>query len=1006
MNQKIEPDDNTPKNPQNRTTNPWFSPRRFRFWAVIAVLFYTLGGFFLAPLLVSKLAIDGVRDSMDRELAIEKVRINPFVLSADLENIELRDTDGEPLFALRHFRANFQLSSLFRWAWTFREIRLDAPYVLYERFAPGDDRFTRLLADMERLDTGPEPPVEEPAGLPRLLVHDLQLNDGTADFRDHVPAKPVIEQAGPVTVEIFELSTLPDKSGRQSVEIRLAEDEAIVWEGSLELAPLVSEGRFTLQNIPLDPVRHYLDSVIELSSFESRLSLRTDYRISIGADDALAIGLTGLETDIEDVFVTAFEPAEPVLEIGAIRTRNGRIAYPEQTVELGDIEVTGLETTLRLDENGEPRILQLLGPALASSDEPVQPSDEAGEPWRIAANEFRLEQAGVGFEDRSVEPVAGLTIAALDVTLSSIDNRDDTIMPLAVAAELEGGGTLGLEGGLTVLPAVSFEGRSTVAGVPLAPAQPYVSGIVAVAIENGALGAEFDLALDPAGDLRAEGSAHVDDLQISDTVENLPLLSWKRLAIDRFRADTAGARVEVSRVGLEEPFGRIQIRADRSTNLSGLAVPETPSAAGDEPPSSAEPVLEAETPAWTAVVGMVDFKNGGMDFSDLSLPLPFAVRIADLNGAVTAIDQSSQEPAGIRLEGAVGDYGLARIDGAIRVFDPLASMDITMEFRNLLMSELSPYSVEFAGREIDEGKLNLDLEYIIENSQLMSSNNIVVSDLVLGAEVESPNAVSLPLDLAVALLRDSNGVIDIDLPIEGDVGDPEFRIGGVIWKAFTSLLTKIVTAPFALLGNLVGGDAEDLGQFEFLAGRADLTPPELEKIASLTEALQQRPQLVIEIPGVYDSDLDAPMLQFFRLRNTVFERLGRELDGSSREIKDDMLAAEYRDVLEGLYRERFPDADLETIRAPHRSAPAGDPEGKPQLDELAYLADLRDRLIASEPVGDADLTGLARARAEAIRDAFLATGGLTEERLRVAEPNAVESEDDEWIVLELAVDAT
>jgi len=1005
MKQNNEPDDTSPANPENRTVNPWFSPRRFRFWAVIAMLVYTLGGFFLAPVLVSKLAIDGVRDSMDRELVLGEVRINPFVLSADVENIELRDTDGEPLFALGHFRANFQLSSLFRWAWTFREIRLDAPHVLYERFAPGDDRFTRLLTDMERLDTEPAPPVTEQAGLPRLLVYDLQLNDGTATVRDHVPAEPVVLQPGPVTVDIRELNTLPDRSGQQSVEIRFGDNAAIVWQGSLALEPLASEGQLTLQNLPLDQAIHYLHEVIEVDTFTARLSLRTDYRLSLSADDDIALDLSDLQTDLEALSVTGFEPAERILEVDAIRTRGGRVAYPEQRLDIGDIEIGGLAAELQMDANGEPRILQLLLPAPESDGIPESGGDESSEPWLITANGFRIDQARVALEDRGVEPPAAVTIAGLDVALSNIDNRANTAMPLAVSAQLDGGGTLNLEGDLTVLPDVTLDGRASIAGVPLALAQPYADQLARVAIESGAASAEFNLALAAAGELRAEGSAHVDDLQFSDTVENLPLLSWKRLEIDQFRADTAAKRLDVSRIGLNEPFGRIQVRADRSTNLSELAVTEATMTDAESTPDSE---IEAETGSdqapWTVVIGMIDFKSGGMDFSDLSLPLPFKVDIANLNGAVTAIDGGSTEPAGIRLEGQVGDYGLARIDGKIRVFAPLASTDIIMEFRNLLMSDLSPYSIEFAGRQIDEGKLNLDLEYVIENSQMAGQNAIVVSDLLLGAEVESPNAVSLPLDLAVALLKDSNGVIDIDLPVEGDVGDPEFRIGGVVWQAFTSLLTKIVTAPFALLGNLVGGDAEDFGQFEFLAGRADLTPPELEKIAKLTEALQQRPQIVLEIAGVYDTVVDTPMLQFFGLRNTVLERLGREFDGSSFDDRDDMLSAELGTVLEDLHRERFPGTDLETIRAAHRVAPANDPNAAPQLDELAYAADLRDRLLESEPVSEAELTALAQARAAAIRDAFVASGALSEDRVRVSEPAAVESEDTDWVVLELAVD--
>jgi len=1002
MNPQTHSNDSVAPPDTSRLKNAWLSPRRFRFWAVVALVVYTLGGFFLAPVLVSKLAVDGVRDSMGRELVLGDVRINPFVLSAEVDDLELRDTDGVALFALGHFRANFQLSSLFRWAWTFREIRLDAPYVLYERFAPGDDRFTRLAADMARLDTEPEPAAAEPAGLPRLLIHDLMLNDGNADVHDRVPAETVTLRAGPVSVEILELNTLPDRSGQQRVEINFADDAAILWQGSLALAPLASDGQLTLRNIPLDPVRHYLDSVIELASLSARLSLRTDYRISADADGNVAAELTSLETDVEGIHVTAFEPEEPVLSIAAIRTRGGRVAYPEQSAELGEIGISGLTTDLRLGENGEPRILQLLRPAQAAQQAPAAEPDGSAPPWRIAASQLRLEQARLGFEDRSVEPAAGIVLTGLDVTLSDIDNRDGTRMPLTVATALESGGALGFSGDLVVLPGVSLDGRATVDGVSIAPVQPYLDRVVAVAIEAGSVGGAFDLALTPAGDVHAEGTAGIDGLQLRDTISNEPLLGWTRLGIDRFSADTAGAALEVSRIALSQPYGRIQVRADRSTNLSELFVAEADAAVADEPLPAEEP--GAGQPEWTVVVGLVDFEDGGMDFSDLSLPLPFAVRIADLNGAVTAIDAASTEPAGVRLEGQVGDYGLARIGGKIRVFDPLAATDITMEFRNLLMSELSPYSIAFAGREIDEGKLNLDLEYIIEDSRLAGSNDIVISDLVLGAEVESPDAMSLPLDLAIALLRDSNGVIDIDLPVEGDIGDPEFRIGGVIWKAFTGLITKIVTAPFALLGNLVGGDSEDFGQFEFLAGRADLTPPELEKIARLTEALQQRPQLVLVIAGVYDTAVDTPMLQFFRLRDVVFERLGRETDGASDDSTDDMLATEYREVLEDLHRERFPDTELETIRAAHRSPPAGDPEAKPRLDELAYAADLRDRLLESEPIAEADLAALAQARAAAIRDAFLATGGMTEDRLRLAEPAAVESDDDEWVALELAVD--
>ena len=286
---------------------------------------------------------------------------------------------------------------------------------------------------------------------------------------------------------------------------------------------------------------------------------------------------------------------------------------------------------------------------------------------------------------------------------------------------------------------------------------------------------------------------------------------------------------------------------------------------------------------------------------------------------------------------------------------------------------------------------------------MQGANDIVMSDLVLGDEVDDPDAGSLPLGLAVALLKDANGVIDIDLPVEGDVNDPEFRIGGVIWQAIGNLVTKIVSAPFRLLGNLVGIESEDLGRFQFLAGRADLTPPELEKILQLRQALQQRPELSVAIAGAYDSAIDVPALQYQRLRATVLERAGREYESDDDELR--MLIDEVRVALEAIHSERFPDVPLENLKAAHRAPPEGDPEGEPVFDELAYAAELRDRLLAAEEITAGDLEALANARAEAVRTAFLDQPDFEPARIVIEAPAAVESEDGEWVVMELGVAA-
>ena len=244
-------------------------------------------------------------------------------------------------------------------------------------------------------------------------------------------------------------------------------------------------------------------------------------------------------------------------------------------------------------------------------------------------------------------------------------------------------------------------------------------------------------------------------------------------------------------------------------------------------------------------------------------------------------------------------------------------------------------------------------------------------------------------------------MIDIDLPVEGDVNDPEFRIGGVVWKAFAGLITKVVAAPFKLLGNLIGVDSEDFGQFQFLAGRSDLTPPELEKVTQLREALLQRPELAVEINGVYDPGTDRRALQFLRLRETIWTRLGR--NPAEQGSGDEMLDQEILVMYESLYSERFPDSPLAELKAAHSATPADDPEGTPVLDSTAYSGALRDRLVDSEPVGTPEFEALANQRAQVVYDAFLEDGSLGEDRVRMGESAPVDPGEGEWVVMELGI---
>ena len=1005
MNEAARPSNPTSPNAGSRLRGRWLSPKRKRFWAIMAVLVYTLAGFFAVPPVLESVAVDRLRESTGREASIERIFFNPYVLSLEVNGFALNDTDSERLFSFDRLFVNFQLSSLFRWAWTFREFSLDGLYGLFERYAPGDSRLTRLLDDIEAR-AEPAAAGETSGGLPRLLVQDLNLRDGGLEFRDAVPQDPVDLQFGPVTVSMQELNTLPDRYGQQSVQILLPNDAVVSWQGTISLAPLHSEGSFSVEGSHLEQTTTYLQALLPIESLQATLSARTRYRIHEQDDGSLQVALDDLQTALSDFAATGLEPSSEFLSFSRLSFTGGQLRYPENTLQFAAVEMEAPALDAWLDEQGEPGLLQLL-PETAEPPGDSPPAAGAESAWRLGIDELRLTGGRVAFTDRSIEPQAAVQVEDIELSLDDVSNQLQARMPVSLAGSLPEGGRFGFEGQLVALPDLEASGSATLEGVPLSLAQPYVEQGVNVRIESGTLESSAELTLRPDPELGqtlgAEGTFAVNDLAVNDALENRPLVGWARLETDRFEIDTATSDLRLSRLVFRQPFGRLVINADQTTNISGLTVEDSADQGVDEQTAAAA-AIEEPAAGYGVVIGGIEVREGALDFSDLSLPLPFATEIRDLGGTISTISTASTEPANVKLEGQVDEFGLARISGDLNLLDPVRQTDITMEFRNLLMSNLSPYTVQFAGREIDQGKLDLDLQYVIDAGLMKGQNKIVMSDLVLGDKVDHPDAASLPLGLAVALLKDSNGVIDIELPVEGDVNDPQFRIGGVIWQAFVGLVTKIVSAPFRLLGGLVGADADDLGQFQFLAGRADLAPPELESIGLLQEALQKRPELAVEVSGGYAPEIDVPALQYQELRNDVLARMGEDAavqDPEEVRLLDEAL----RSALEAIFVERFPETPLETVKAEHTTAPEGDPEAEPAFDELAYAADLRDRLLAAVEITEADLLSLANERAQAILDAFLASGEFDASRITLVEPQETESEDGDWVLMELGVAA-
>jgi hypothetical protein len=387
------------------------------------------------------------------------------------------------------------------------------------------------------------------------------------------------------------------------------------------------------------------------------------------------------------------------------------------------------------------------------------------------------------------------------------------------------------------------------------------------------------------------------------------------------------------------------------------------------------------------VVERLRLDQASADFADLSLVLPFATRVHSLSGVVVGLGSDVESRASVKLDGRVDEFGLVKVDGSLSPFHPKVFTDLSVIFRNVPLSPLTPYSATFVGRRIAGGTLNLDLQYKIDQSALLGENRVVLQRLKLGERVESPGAMSLPLDLAIAILSDSQGRIDIALPVRGNVDHPEFAYGQLVWQALVTVIKKIVTAPFRALAGLFGGGEENLEAIAFEPGSDTVLPPEREKLKRVAEVLGKRPQLKLTVHGGWEAKADGEALRSLRVRRDLAQRLGVKVAPGEDPGPVAFDSAKVQRALERLYTDgggaidQF-QAEYEktTGKKAERANPMLALVNRGSGDRAFYQALFR-RLVETAPLADRELTDLARRRGEAMARVLKEAAGTSADRV-------------------------
>jgi hypothetical protein len=991
----------------------------------VAVGLYALAGFVIAPKIARHALLEDIPKSLGVASSVGDIHINPFLLQVEIKNFALAGKEGRLLGFARLF-VDFELSSLWRRAYSFGRIEIADPYVNAD---VGPDGTLNLL-QLRPQSAPPSAPAKSAKSetLPALRVGSFKVTQGSMSYRDRSRPAEFAARLEPINFELKDFTT-GLAGGVFTLTGATTQGERIEWQGHLSVQPIESDGELRIDGLRARTIWEYLEDQVNFVINSGSINVQASYKFSL--QDRLDLSLNVAQASVTDLAVRARGSDEDWIDVAAMTVTGAGANLGKRTAQVDSLSLTGLKVLAWLEPNGAVNLLELTAPPPRAEKTAAQqrptlraetresdalvaangaPGASAAVPWTFDLRELELRDARISAEDRSTQPAVKAVLAPLSLKISGVSLDLSKPVKLALDTRINDTGSLAVDGELTPRPLTASLSLK-LAGIDLTPAQPYIAQHTSMTLRSGKLGGEAQLRYgakqSPA--IKFAGNIYVEKLHTVDDALHDDFINWERLDIRGLNYQQTPDRLDIAEVAAHRPYARVIIESDASLNvkrvLDGPGGAPAPSAGAAEKADSPKPATATAMPSGTPTarvtaaapgtapamplaIKKVSVREGRVGFTDLSVAPNFSAAIQDLQGSVIGLSSNPNSRAKVDLHGNVDAFSPVSITGELNILSAALYTDLAMDFRNIELSIFNPYSGKFAGYNITKGKLTAQMHYKVAARQLDAQHRIVIDQLEFGDKTESKNAVSLPVKLAVALLKDRNGVIDLPLPVTGSLDDPKFRIGPIIWKVLVNILEKAVTAPFALLGSLFGG-GPDLQFIDFQPGASALDASQADKIKAIVKALQERPQLKIEVPIGAVPDIDGPALVTTELRVQLSEvemqRGGRKKADAPMPAFDQLEPPAKLEVLTQLYLKdlgqepKYPD----TVTAVKE---------KPELvsAKIDFLTTaLREHLTVS---ADA-LTALGQQRAMTLQQALLTDTQIGPERVFLVANNKVIGKD-------------
>ncbi len=893
---------------------------RRRRHVLVGLVIYTALGFLVAPAIFKWQIRRQLPLLVHRPVTVQQVRMNPYALSLTVRGLALTETNGTAFAGFDELYVNFQLSSLFRWTWTFSEVRLAGPTANVIRFADGHFNVADLL-------TSP-PPASAPAPPPAVLIQSLSITNARLTFTDGTTPRPFHTVYGPTHVTLKNLSTRPNQHGPYSIVATTGDGESFIWSGTVSVRPPQSQGEFKLLGIPPAKYGPYLAHFTTARIASGTLDIRANYVFNATRFPP-QVEVSNAAVQLRDFQLQTPGNDETLLAVTNLLVQNISANLTGAIVSVPLVKLSGGSAFIRRDPQGRLEAEKFVYPPtnsfalvrqFASNLQAMVTAD-----LNASLGELSVEQFTVAVEDLSVPTVARVGLDDLALSVKGVSNQTNAPFSAAVGFNWRGGGRGQFETRGTLRPWFA-QASLQVSNLNLAPLAPYASQQANLVVHAGELSVAGTAQFDPLNTntalLRFTGDIALHNFRSSDTIAYQEFAQWEHLGVRGIELALEPNRLAVDEVKFAGLTTTLAVSTNGQLNVLAL---RKPSATGAEsrgvppvtaPESTKIPVAGAGS--FPLQIGALVFERGSVSAADQSLAAPFRTQIEEFNGSIRDFTFPGRTRATMDLRGKVSALAPFAVTGTFLPDLTNPFVDLKISFTNTDLTPLTPYSEKFAGYPLNKGKLAFLAHYQIENRAVKGENVVGVDQLTFGARNQSTNATKLPVKLGVALLKDRNGRIDLDLPVSGSLDDPSFQIGGLVWKAVINILVKAATSPFALLGAIAGG-GEELQYVDFDPGLAVLKENQTNKLAKLTKALYERPALNLEIGATFDPSQDVAALGRQKVREQMKLYRIQELVASGRPapaIADLQLEdGEYDRLLRKWYKSAFNSTPEQALRA-------------------------------------------------------------------------------------------